>query len=73
MLCSNLHCQKTFKLKVCSYKILLHQQNWAHHEVIVVALFYRGTSLKRNCPPPQDHHMTLGICYCRVLGGGGFL
>jgi len=21
-------------------------------------------------PPPQDHHIALGICYCRFLGGG---
>ena len=30
---------------------------------------YGGTSLIRNRTPPSDHH----ICYCRFLGGGGFL
>jgi len=31
---------------------------------------HRGTSLIRNCPPPWDHHRTLGIWSCgRVLGG----
>ena len=32
---------------------------------------YRGTSLIRNSPPPQDHHRTLGVeSYCRVMEGG---
>ena len=30
---------------------------------------YRGTSPIRKRPPPPDHPMALGICYCRILGG----
>ena len=33
---------------------------------------YRGTTLRRDRPPPYDHHMTLGKCYGRVPGGGSF-
>jgi hypothetical protein len=33
---------------------------------------YRGTSLIRNCPPPQGHHSALGVGYCRVLGRCSF-
>ena len=33
---------------------------------------YRGTSLMRTPPPPEDHRRSLGID-CRVLGGGWFL
>ena len=34
---------------------------------------YRGTSLIRKRPPPQDPPRTLGIGYGRVLGGCVFL
>jgi hypothetical protein len=34
---------------------------------------YMGTSLVRNSPFLQEHHMALDICYCRVLGEGGFI
>jgi len=29
--------------------------------VFVSMITYRGTSLVRNCPPPKDHHRTLGM------------
>ena len=32
-------------------------------------MLYRGTSLIRNCLPPQDHHRALGIGLLRILGG----
>ena len=28
---------------------------------------YRGTSLMSTPPTPKDHHMAVGICYCRFL------
>ena len=40
---------------------------------VSAAVTYRGTSLIRNSPPPQDHHRALGVwAYCRVLGRGVF-
>ena len=38
-----------------------------------LSLFYRGTSLIRKRPTPQDPPRTLGKGYGRVLGGCGFL
>ena len=42
-------------------------------ELVPALYMYRGTSLIRNSPPPQEHCMALGMCFRRVLGKRCFL
>ena len=52
--------------------IIVSPPDWYQQTTLPTYLhlvWYRGTSLIRNSPPPQDHHRALGTYYCRVLGG----
>ena len=44
-----------------------------HSEAVCAEVCYRATSLIRDRPPRRGHHIALGICCYRVLGGGDFL
>ena len=58
MLCSKLHCQKFFKLKLCSYKI-------RHILPVVQHITLQGYLAHKKQPPPQEPTVAL----CRGIYG----